>query len=201
MLERVRVLDKIKEDLSQYALHDKAEVDIAFVARMILLTPGFQFVLAWRIQEVLFRIPIVGRLLRRIAWWLTCIVFGSEIAMGASVDGGLYIPHPYGIVVGSCNLGKRVTILQHVTLGRRDHGEDNWPRIEDGVSLMAGSVVLGGVTVGRNAVLGANAVALQDIPPDSIAVGVPAKILPRSGRPENSDDAQVASIQRAGFTG
>lgn len=203
MPQTMSVLDKVREDLAHYAMHDKTHVGIAFVARMIFLTPGFQLVLSLRIQELLFRVPFIGRLLRRIVWWLTCIVFGSEIAMAASVDGGLYVPHPYGIVVGACAVGKRVAILQHVTLGRRDHTDEGWPRIEDGVSLMAGCVVLGDITVGRNAVVGANAVVLKDVPPNSVAVGVPARIVSQLVAQEDSGDLKpgIVPYDRIGLGG
>ncbi|WP_283814049.1 MULTISPECIES: serine O-acetyltransferase EpsC [Bradyrhizobium] len=191
MTEKMKIIDKIKEDLAHYASREHTSVGFAFVARMLLLTPGFQFVFAWRIQEVLFRVPLVGRILRRIVWWFTCLLFGSEIALAASVDGGLYVPHPYGIVVGASDIGKRVTLLQHITIGRKDHTDRGRPRIEDGASLMAGCVVLGSITVGSNSMIGANAVVLKDVPPNSVAVGAPAKILPRSdASPKSLDGLQ-----------
>ena len=150
MTQKTKIVDKIKEDLAHYASREHIQVNPAFVARMLLLTPGFQFVFAWRIQEALFRVPLVGRILRRIVWWFSCLLFGSEIALAANVDGGLYIPHPYGIVVGASDIGKRVTLLQHITIGRKDHSDRGRPRIEDGASLMAGCVVLGSITIGSN---------------------------------------------------
>ncbi|MBR1177904.1 MULTISPECIES: serine O-acetyltransferase EpsC [Bradyrhizobium] len=189
MTQKTKIVDKIKEDLAHYASREHTPVTPAFVIRMLLLTPGFQFVFAWRIQEALFRVPLVGRILRRIVWWFSCLLFGSEIALAANVDGGLYIPHPYGIVVGASDIGKRVTLLQHITIGRKDHSDRGRPRIEDGASLMAGCVVLGSITIGSNSMIGANAVVLKDVPPNSIAVGAPAKILPRSDVSPKSEDA------------
>ncbi|MFD0646348.1 MULTISPECIES: serine O-acetyltransferase EpsC [Bradyrhizobium] len=198
MTRTTKIADKIREDLAHYALREHTGVSAAFAARMFLLTPGFQFVLALRIQEALFRIPLVGRLLRRIAWWASCLLFGSEIAMAASVDGGLYVPHPYGIVVGACDIGKRVTLLQHITIGRRDHTDRGRPRIDDGASLMAGCVVLGDITIGSGATIGANSVVLKDVPPDCVAIGAPAKILRRADAPiDAKDELQDAKSQVA----
>ena len=146
---------------------------------MLFLTPGFQFVLARRIQEILHRIPLVGRLLRRIWWWWTCIVFGSELAIACDIGGGLYIPHPFGIVVGTCKIGRNVTILQNVTIGHKDRLGKGEPRIGDEVMLTAGCVILGDVAIGDRSVVGANAVVTRDVPPRSVAVGIPAKIIPR----------------------
>jgi serine O-acetyltransferase len=188
MTRTTKIADKIREDLAHYALREHTSVSPAFVARMFLLTPGFQFVLALRIQEALFRIPLIGRLLRRIAWWASCLFFGSEIALAADVDGGLYVPHPYGIVVGASDIGKRVTLLQHITIGRKDHTDRGRPRIGDGASLMAGCVVVGDITIGSGAIIGANSVVLKDVPPDSVAIGAPAKILRRADAPISAKD-------------
>jgi len=198
MTRTTTITDKIREDLAHYALREHTRVSPAFVARMFLVTPGFQFVLALRIQEALVRIPLVGRLLRRIAWWASCLLFGSEIAMAASVEGGLYVPHPYGIVVGACDIEKRVTLLQHITIGRKDHTDRGRPRICDGASLMAGCVVVGDITIGSGATIGANSVVLKDVPPDSVAIGAPAKILRRADAPIGAkDELQDAKSQVA----
>jgi serine O-acetyltransferase len=183
MTRTTKITDKIREDIAHYALRENTKVSLAFTARMFLLTPGFQFVLSWRIQEALLRVPILGRLLRRIAWWASCLIFGSEIAMAASVDGGLYVPHPYGIVVGASDIGKRVTLLQHITIGRKDRSDRARPQICDGASLNAGCVVLGGITIGCDAIIGANSVVLKDVPPNSVAIGAPARILRRADAP------------------
>jgi serine O-acetyltransferase len=198
MTRTTKISDKIREDLAHYALREHTRVSFAFAARMFLLTPGFQFVLSWRVQELLFRVPLIGRLLRRIAWWASCLLFGSEIAMAASVDGGLYVPHPYGIVVGASDIGKRVTLLQHVTIGRKDHTDRGRPQIKDGASLMAGCVVLGDITIGSGAMIGANSVVLKDVPPNSVAIGAPAKILRRADAPISvNDELQDAGSQVA----
>jgi serine O-acetyltransferase len=177
------VFEKIAADLKQYAVWDRCEPDFAFKARMILLTPGFQFVLARRIQELVYRIPFVGRLVRRIWWWLTCLIFGSEIAIGCEIAGGLYIPHPYGIVVGRCKIGRNVALLQNVTIGHRAGYGTGEPVIGDHVMLSAGSVVLGNVKVGSHATVGANAVVTKDVPERWLAVGVPARNIPPKNSP------------------
>jgi serine O-acetyltransferase len=115
---------------------------------------------------------------------MTCLIFGSELGIACTIGGGLYIPHPVGIVIGICDIGSNVTILQNVTVGKKGRSEDSRPRIEDGVMLSAGSVVLGDITIGRDSVVGANSVVTHSVPPNSVAVGVPAKILSR-GRDES----------------
>ena len=82
-----------------------------------------------------------------------------------------------GVVVHSrAVIGKNCLISQNVTIGGRE-GHKNVPVIGDNVKLCAGSMVLGGVVLGNNVVVGANAVVLHDMPDNSVCVGVPAKIL------------------------
>ena len=172
------ILEKIRCDFRHYARRESVPIDAKFLIRTVLLSPGLQFVLALRFQEILHRIPLLGRPLRRVAWWMTCRSFGSEIGLAASVDGGLYIPHPYGIVIGVCTIGRDVTILQNVTIGRKGRSDPGGPRIEDGAWLAAGAVVLGDITIGRNSIVGANSVVMHSVPADSMAVGIPARVLP-----------------------
>lgn len=170
----------VRRDLDLFAHHEQATVTPAFAVRMVLLTQGFQFVLARRIQDALVRLPLVGRPLRRIWWWWTCRRFGAEIAIGCTVSAGLYIPHPYGIVVGVCEIGENVVILQNVTIGSRHSHSPGHARIGRGAYLSAGAAIIGAISIGAGAVIGANAVVLHDVPEGAVAVGVPARIVATS---------------------
>jgi len=91
--------------------------------------------------------------------------YGCHISPRARIGRGLSLPHPTGIVIGiGVQVGDDVTIYQGVTLGVRSKGRSEYPRIGDGVTLYAGAVVVGGVTVGNQAVVGANAVVTDDVP-------------------------------------
>jgi serine O-acetyltransferase len=116
-------------------------------------------------------------------WKVTRIMTQVDIHPLATIGRGLKMPHPNGIVIGMhARVGDDVTILQQVTLGAArvdvQFSESTLPLICDGVVLGSGCKVLGGVTVGAAAVIGANAVVLSDVPPHSTAVGVPARIVP-----------------------
>lgn len=178
-VERQGFRQRVVDDLHHFARHERASVTPAFVLRMFLVTQGFQFVFARRLQDAMARIPVVGRPLRRIWWWWTCLVFGAEIAIGCEIGGGLYIPHPYGIVIGVCRVGRNVSILQNVTVGAKSEAEPGCATIGDGVFLSAGAALIGRIVIGNEATVGANAVVTKDVPPGATAIGIPARIIGR----------------------
>jgi len=98
-----------------------------------------------------------------------------DISPGAKIGKDIYFCHTVGIVIGSnVVIGDNVTIYQNVTLGTKDGISLDYPIIENNVMLFAGCVIAGSVRIGENSIVGANSVVLKDIPPDSIAVGIPA---------------------------
>ena len=121
--------------------------------------------------------------LRRLARWSAANIerrFGCYLHLNAQIGPGLRLPHPVGIVIGEgVMLGARCTIYQHVTLGGRRLGDwqaGRYPRVGDDVVLFCGAAVLGTLSIGDGAVVGANAVVLEDVPAGGVAVGVPAKV-------------------------
>ena len=123
-------------------------------------------------------IPLVSRFVR--------VLFNSDIQSRLPPD--VHLPHPYGIIVHpQAVIGRRVTIMQQVTIGGRDHLENIAPLIGDDVYIGAGARVLGDVRIGQGVVIGANAVVTRDIPPGVTVVGA-NRIVP-TPRPRNSDDS------------
>ena len=119
-----------------------------------------------------YRVPILGRL-----WG---VLLGCDIACKPPPD--LILPHPYGIVIHSrAVLGAGVVILHQVTVGARNI-DDLAPVIEDNVFIGAGAKVLGGIRVGRHAIIGANAVVTQDVPPGSTVIGINQVIKDRTAK-------------------
>ena len=109
------------------------------------------------------RIPVLSKLYRVL---LNCDVY-CDLR-----DHDVLMPHPYGIVIHSLTLiGRRVTIMQQVTLGGRRLGVNEAPIIEDDVYIGAGAKILGKVRVGSHAVIGANAVITRDVPAGATVVG------------------------------
>jgi len=104
---------------------------------------------------------------------------GCDVSYKAIIGKGLKLPHPIGIVIGEgVVIRDDVTIYQQVTLGSHGKvGEDlAYPTIENNVKIYAGAKIIGGVTIGENSVVGANTLVNKDVPPKSVAYGIPCKI-------------------------
>lgn len=116
--------------------------------------------------------------------------FGVYLSPNAVIGDRLKLPHPIGVIIGSgATIGNDVTIFQHVTLGGARIGDakrNDYPTIGHNVVIFSGAVIVGSVSVGDNAIIGANAVVLSDVPHGATCVGVPGRIIKPTGK---RDDA------------
>lgn len=108
----------------------------------------------------------------------------------SEIGPGLFIQHGFATIVAARRVGANCWINQQVTIGFE--GPSDRPVIGDNVAIYAGAKVLGGVTVGDGARIGANAVVRSDVPPGRVAVGVPARLLPPKRRSGPADPANPA---------
>ena len=99
--------------------------------------------------------------------------YGLEIMVGADIEGGLYIAHPIGTVIGNATIGQNCTIIGSTTLGMRRNG--NFPTLGNEVFIGIGARVLGDIHLGDGAVVGSMALVLEDVPANTTMVGIPAK--------------------------
>lgn len=108
-------------------------------------------------------------------------VFGVEAAIRSDIGPGLYFPHTGGIVLGAARIGSGATIYHGVTLGAAvldvAYTESLRPTLGDEVVVASGAKVLGGVTLGDGAVVGANAVVVKDVEPYAVVGGIPAAFI------------------------
>ncbi len=133
----------------------------------------------WRYGVRLRLLRKLFSLLYKIAFKLVQIITGVELPCEAVVGKNFRIDHFGGIIVsGYAVFGDDCIIRNGVTVGLRNEDKPEAPRIGNNVSIGAGAKVLGPITIGDNVKIGANAVVIKDVPSNSIAVGVPAKVLP-----------------------
>jgi serine O-acetyltransferase len=156
----------------------------------------------WRytIQSGLIRKPfsLLYKVLKVLSEILTSVELPCEVAIGR----GLIIEHTFDIVIsGDAVLGDDVVLRNGVTIGLRHRAFRGSPVIGNRVDIGAGAKILGPITIGDDVSIGANAVVLTDVPANSVAVGIPARIRPRSGRAAASFDSplppQAAAIPPA----
>lgn len=141
-----------------------------------LTYPGFHAVLLYRLAHFLWvrcNTKLLGRLVSMIARMLT----GIEIHPGARIGEQFFIDHGAGVVIGeTAVIGDRVTMYHDVTLGGTSLAkEKRHPTLEDDVIVGAGARVLGPITIGRGAHVGANAVVVRDVPAGATVIGIPAR--------------------------
>ncbi len=134
--------------------------------------------LSWhRLANFFYKIKfkLFARQISQFAKFLT----GIEIHPAAKIEGGVFIDHGMGVVIGeTAQIASGVVIYQGVTLGGtgKEKGKRH-PTIEKNVVISAGAKVLGGFTVGEGAKIGAGAVVLKEVPPHATVVGVPGRIV------------------------
>jgi serine O-acetyltransferase len=108
------------------------------------------------------------------------VTTGIQVPASTRIGRGFYIGHFGAIIVHPATvMGENCSIGQGVTIGTKGRGNDGVPAFGDDVYIGAGAKVLGGIQVGDGASIGANAVVVRDVPAGAVAVGVPAKIVPR----------------------
>lgn len=171
-------LKQMRQDLLAAKQRDPAAGSMAEVA---LTYPGLHAVWAYRLSHALWRkgVRFPARLIQRITQFFT----GVDIHPAATLGDRLFIDHAMGVVIGeTAEVGDDVLIFHEVTLGGVTMAPGKrHPTVGDRVILGAGSKVLGPVTVGSDAKIGANAVVVHDVPEKGVAVGVPSHLVGKKG--------------------
>ncbi len=160
-------------------------------AETLLLNPGVHAILAYRVAHKLWQDDhlLAARAVSTLARHRT----GIEIHPGATIGRGLFIDHGMGVVIGeTAEIGDNCTLYQGVTLGGtgKDVGKRH-PTLGNNVLVGSGARVLGPLIIADNCKIAAGAVVLANIPDNSTAVGVPARIVRRHGRKVADDLDQV----------
>ncbi len=166
---------------------------------VVVCYPGFQALLFHRMAHGLWRHRwcLMGRMISQAGRWLT----GIEIHPAAVIGRRFFIDHGMAVVIGETSeIGDDVTLYQGVTLGgvapsidsERQRNTKRHPTLGDGVIVGSGAQVLGPITVGRNARVGANAVVTKDVPGGMTVVGIPGRVVQPRERPKQAEPRFVA---------
>jgi serine O-acetyltransferase len=166
------LVNAASRDLLGIVLHDPAS---AGLLPALLHFKGYVALQAWRVSNWLWR-----RNRRDFALLLqseSSDALQVSIHPSASIGTSVFLDHATGIVIGAfATIGDGVTILQNVTVGRKGENPDHAPRIGKGVLLSTGATILGDVSIGDFARIGAGALVTDNVPSGCTAVGVPARL-------------------------
>ncbi len=180
-----RYLATIRQDVASVLERDPAA---RTWLEVLLVYSGLHAIWIHRIAHWLWQhnFRFIARWLSQFSRWLT----GIEIHPGAKIGKGFFIDHGMGVVIGeTAEIGEQVTMYHGVTLGGTslEKGKRH-PTIGNRVVIGAGAKILGAITIGDDSRIGANAVVVKSVPPNSVVVGVPGQIVQRS-RPHRPSDA------------
>lgn len=155
------------------------------VLEIFLCYPGFHAILLHRLAHKLYKagVPLIPRVISQASRFFT----GIEIHPGATIGRRFFIDHGMGVVIGeTTEIGDDVLIYQNVTLGGtgNERGKRH-PTIGNNVVVGTGAKVLGSITIGDNARIGAGSVVVKPVPENSTVVGIPGRVVryhvPREG--------------------
>src|SRR5215213_7625779 len=183
-----RVAGELRRDIAAAHERDPAARGVSPL-EILAAWPGVHALLAHRVAHALHDagVPVAPRAIAASARTLT----GVEIHPAADIGDGLFIDHGMGVVVGeTADIGDDVTLYQGVTLGGTGFATGKrHPTVGDNVTVGSGAKLLGPVTVGDGAKVGANSVVIHDVPPNSTVVGNPGHPVRVDGRKPEGPDA------------
>ena len=181
------VRQRLREDLDAAGRRDPAARSRLELA---LCYPGLHAVWIHRLAHRMWATPGL-RLPARVLSQLNRSLTGVEIHPGAVIGRRFFIDHGMGVVIGeTAEVGDDVMIYHGVTLGGRSMERvKRHPTLGDGVTVGAGARILGPITIGAGAQVGANSVVVKDVPPGAVVVGVPGEVRrpPASGASDPYD--------------
>jgi len=163
------------------------DISLRFFFIAFLCNPAFRLIFFFRLCKYLKAQGWVGSYLLysavRLIFKLGQVRFGISLPIETEVGPGFYIGHYGGIVInGRAIIGKNCNLSQGVTIGQTNRGSrEGVPRIGNGVYVGPGAKIIGGISIGNAAAIGANAVVTRDIPENGVAVGIPARVISTEG--------------------
>ena len=183
-----RATAEVRRDVAAARSRDPAARGVRAL-EVLAAWPGVHALLAHRFAHALHEagVPLLPRLLATIARAVT----GIEIHPAARIGEGFFVDHGMGVVIGeTAEIGTDVTLYQGVTLGGTGFATGKrHPTVQDNVTIGSGAKLLGPITIGHGAKIGANTVVIHDVPPNSTVVGNPGHPVRIEGRRPEGPDA------------
>ncbi len=169
----LRFKEIVKRDMYRY----NGARSLKEMVKNYLTEPGANYMFWFRLCQT-YPNPLFKWILRR-----KMFKYGMEIFPSTEIGSGFYIGHFGGIIINPlAKIGKNCNISQGVTIGRKNRGKNaGVPTLGNQVYIGPGAKIMGGITIGNNVAIGANAVVADSFPDNSVIAGIPAKLVSQKG--------------------
>jgi len=181
------MFERVRRDLQRYFTFESKNGNPGLLekARIVLQNHALKGVMVYRFGSWIHRtspspaVKLPLKLVYRALDEAVTAIWGMHIHSSAEIDGGLYVSHPFGILIGATKMGRDCNVGQGVTIGLRPGGteEHSLPTIGDRVFIGPGSVVFGPITIADGTAIGPLTVVSRNLPPRVLAVGNPMQIV------------------------
>ncbi len=194
--KKLGIWAQIKEDFSVPKKNDPA---LNSNIELIFNYPGIWAIVNYRIAHTFYKKNF--KIIARIIMGVTQFLCHMDIHPAATIGRRVFIDHGIGVVIGETTIIEDdVLIYQGVTLGGVSlNKEKRHPTIKSNTVIGSGAKILGNITIGKNCKIGANSVVVCNVPKNSTAIGVPAKIIKRDDKNEKLNHADLPDINKEMF--
>jgi serine O-acetyltransferase len=181
------MLERVRRDLQRYFVFESrtGEPGLAEKLKIVAASQGLKALLVHRLGAWLCRTqpsPVVRiplKIVHRGLYEAVKALWGMEIHSDADIEGGLYIAHPYGILIGPAKMGRDCNVSAHVTIGLRPGGmtSESAPTVGERVFFGPGAIVYGAINIASGTAVGPLTVVGRNLPPNCFVVGNPMQIV------------------------
>lgn len=162
----------IRVDAARYS---PKKVNLLVITKLFFLETGFFVSFLYRLQRVLVRFGVLGLVFVKLIELISRLFSSCYISYRSNIQGGLFLPHPTGIVIGEgAEIQQDCTIFQNVTIGQKN---GHYPRLKNKCTLYPGCVVIGDIELGEGAVVGPNSVVIESLKSEDVLVAAKSKLV------------------------
>ncbi|MFK5881914.1 MAG: serine O-acetyltransferase [Sulfurospirillum sp.] len=197
MTSKIGLWQQIREDFAQPLKNDPA---INSKVELFFNYPGVWAIVNYRVANIIYKrgFKRIARALMGLSQFITNI----DIHPAATIGRRVFLDHAFGVVIGETAIVENdILIYQGVTLGgvNLNRGQKRHPTVQSGSVIGAGAKVLGNITIGSNSRIGSNSVVISDVPSNTTAVGIPARVIKKGRNKDPMAHNKIPDINKELF--